>query len=204
MPSPLAFCGFCTSRIHNFVVLTQEQKYITWALQWIGASECSALRTGLGAMPHDAEQDEGNRSSFYFSVYIKKTKTLFGGGGQSVICAFSVCCRGSWNLNLAKSEGWVYCILSSNTACLLGKNQVTLFCYHNADSTWYRFLECKKLLPGLGTKTSVQVVVFNYRNMCLSAVTARHHFSWVLQTVWCQKVQDFFQCIFLFAPEYSA
>jgi hypothetical protein len=125
-------------------------------------------------------------------------------GGQSVICGFSVCCSGSWNLNLAKSEGWVYCILSSNTAWLLGKNQVTIFCYHNADNTGYRFLECKKLLPGLGTKTSVQMVVFNYRNVCLSAVTARHHFSWVLQTMWCQKVQDFFQRIFLFAPEYSA
>jgi len=51
-------------------------------------------------------------SGFLYSVYVqKKTKTSFGLGGQSVICGFSVCCRGSWNLNLAKSEGWVYCIL---------------------------------------------------------------------------------------------
>jgi hypothetical protein len=136
-------------------------------------------------------------SSFHYNVYVqKKTKTLFGGGwGQSVICGFSVCCRRSWNLNLAKSEGWVYCVVSSNTAWWLGRNQVTLFCNHNAYSTWYRFLEYKKLLPGLGTKKSVLMVVFNYRNMCLSAVTACHHFSWVLQTVWCQKYRIYFSAV---------
>jgi len=38
-------------QVHNFVVLPQEQKYITQALQWIGASEL--LSTSNGSWSHD-------------------------------------------------------------------------------------------------------------------------------------------------------
>lgn len=81
-------------------------------------------------MTHDARQDEGNKQLPLQCLCTKKTKTFFGwgeGGGQSVICGFSACCRGSRNLNLAKREGWVYCVLTSNTAWLLRRIELCYF-----------------------------------------------------------------------------
>jgi hypothetical protein len=74
----------CTSRIHNFLVLPQEQNYITWALHWIGASEL--FSTLNGSWSHATCCSRWRKQAASITVFMsKKNKTLFGGGGQSVV-----------------------------------------------------------------------------------------------------------------------
>jgi len=85
------FLWVCTSQIHNFVGLPQEQKYVMQSLQWIGTSEL--FSTWNRSWNHATWCSRWRKQATSITVFMyqkKSTKTLFGGGSQLFVSFQSV------------------------------------------------------------------------------------------------------------------
>jgi hypothetical protein len=58
---------FAVSQICSF---TEEYKFITWSLQWIGASKFSITQTGHQGLSHDVQGDEGKKEAAPIMMFL--------------------------------------------------------------------------------------------------------------------------------------
>ena len=130
--SSLTLCGFVLHIFTNLWCHPESKYNHTQTLQWVGASEL--FDNSNGCLSHTIQCSRRWRwkkeATPHLTVSAKKRKTLkilehFWGAVSLWILGFH---RGSWNLNSAKHEGWVYFSWLSFLLCNATWNIKTRIC----------------------------------------------------------------------------